>query len=383
MSRRLILIVSALTLVAGSAFLYVNRKAPAVTAPLQPVVLENSNTVQPLPVNELPLESGRAALTMVFPARVTNYWVDPGDRTVYVAAQDGVVYSILPGSETPTDLFRIPTAAASTLSTVTGSGVSPAALIEYRTESGTTTFAVINPVLNKSLFLPAGTGAAAWSPNGQEVVYAQEKFGSPNGLFVLTIATNKSRRLTDLPIYNPTLSWITPDELAISTKSSDSVENASWRYSIKNKTLSRIGESEKGLVVRWSGDGSIGLRYTPTQPSSLVAIDRTGKKMTTWSVQTVPEKCFLDSALILCATPKGKTPLRLRDAYLQRALYTQDVITATPLLSGAPVVEKMTTLFPTNDSELIIDAEQLVRVGGTLYFVNRYDQRLYAVPLED
>jgi len=393
MSRRLILILIILLALAGvGAFLYNNRKLPAPTSipeviqdtqtAVKPLPVSEPVAVKPLPINEPIIESEPVGLRVAAPISIVDYWLDPADRTIYLAGQNGIVYSLLSDGGAPTDIFRVPVASESSISGYTGSGVSPEALVEYRNEAGLKTFAVINPALDKSRFLPAGTISASWSPNGLEVAYVQEKIGLANSLFILTLSSNKSRKLTDLPLLDPILDWVTNNEIAISSRSADSITGSGWMYSIKNKVLTKVGDSSSGLTLKWRQDGLVGLRYTNPQSAQLEIINNVGKSLGKWASPTIPEKCLIDYVGVICATPSEKVSTsRLRDSYLQHDLYTRDRIVGV-LTTGNLPASSSKTFFPIEKGESLIDAYRLEKNGGLLYFINRYDNKLYSLPLK-
>jgi hypothetical protein len=80
---------------------------------------------------------------------------------------------------------------------------------------------------------------------------------------------------------------------------------------------------------------------------------------------------------LYCAVPRDQDTFgvaRLPDEYDQKMLFTADDFYRINTTSGA-----LSTVF--SNTNLTLDATDLKIANGILFFVNRYDQKLYAIKL--
>lgn len=387
MSRKLIIIgLIVLTAAAISYFLYTNRRTAAPQEAVPLITEETPRAVELLPSAEVATpETETNALHLVAPLQILDYWLDSGDRTIYLATSDGTVYTVAPDGGEPVQVFRIPGMASSSIVTIKSNKNTAAALVEYRSVDNKKAFSVIDPILNTTRFLPIGTNAAAWSPNGKEIVYLQDKMNSKDlatTLFNYNPATNISKKLSSFEVLDPVLTWLESGDIVINTQATDSSEGVEWRYNLKNKTLTQSGTPVRGLTTLWNKNGSLGLRYTANISPNIDIVNAAGKTIMSWSRPTSPEKCFIESTAILCATPTDSfLPSRFRDNYLQRALYTKDNLVITPIRNNTPARDQTTTTSFSENTETVVDAYRLEKINNSLYFINRYTQQLYVLGL--
>ena len=134
---------------------------------------------------------------------------------------------------------------------------------------------------------------------------------------------------------------------------------------------------ENGLMIKWADDGSVGLKFQRRDnENSLVLMDKNGRVLNIPLFDTtLPVKCAVDSEKIYCGVPREILPgTILPDDYLKRKIYLNDDILAWDIALNT--VER---LFDGNN--IIIDVDNLSKESGKIFFINRYDRKLYSIDI--
>ncbi len=225
--------------------------------------------------------------------------------------------------------------------------------------------------------LPQNTLAAAWSLDSKKIIYLESK-NSGGMIKILDLATRKTQDVVGFNQRDVALDWIKELELLI-TINTPSIDFPSsiWSLNLKTKALKPIIREESGLSFIWSKENGVGLKLTSLKQKPILSlIDENFDTLTNLSFVTLPEKCVIAQKQIFCAVPQNiPDGTRLPDDYYKKAVYFQDNIYRFDLTSGG-----ITTLLENNSTP--IDAMQLsIKDGKELFFINRYDSKLYSLPL--
>lgn len=235
--------------------------------------------------------------------------------------------------------------------------------------------------------LPLNVRAAGFSPRGDQAALLV----STNGKSDLTIQDlapqpgSKGKLLSKklLSLYQKDLGidWIADDKIILSEKPSQSSKSSLWQVNAKTAAIAPLVGEANGLMVKWSKDGSLGIKYaldTKGNPT-LSAIGNTGNTLGSLNFITLPDKCMVSFAEIFCSVPNtltSQTITTLLDAYLKKGVYFADTIYHhTRDMSGEYALTKYI------EFEKQTDARHLTKEGSSLFFVNRLDQKLYRFDL--
>jgi hypothetical protein len=253
----------------------------------------------------------------------------------------------------------------------------------------------------------------AWAPEGLRAAYlARQKNMTVLGVLDLGDAKGKPQELARFHFADVALSWPSGNRLFLKERASALVPVRAWNFDVKAKTLTPFAEEQRGLEVMWSRDE--GLAFVAGEGGrggNLYLISPQGSIREGLSLLTLPEKCAFShlpasqagppafpaapkatstapSALpdrqagaptaLFCAVPRDTAVLRntpLPDAYYKKSHFTSDVFYEINLGSGAT-----RTLF--DDPAKSLDATQLAVSDNVLYFINRYDRKLYSLSIK-
>ena len=108
-------------------------------------------------------------------------------------------------------------------------------------------------------------------------------------------------------------------------------------------------------------------------------VDANGAIKANIGISTLPEKCFMNASKIYCAIMQNYSntlpkPI-LPDDYLKKAFYSRDKIYAIDIADNSSELVLSDELPPA------IDAVNLSLNGNNLFFINRYDNRVYNLEL--
>ncbi|MBI2514803.1 hypothetical protein HYV91_01265 [Candidatus Wolfebacteria bacterium] len=225
--------------------------------------------------------------------------------------------------------------------------------------------------------------AGVFSPDVKKIAYLEKPGANGSSNLMLkdlkSPAIPKPVKLISLSVKDVELFWLDPQKIFLISPPSYQYESQAWSLDIKKGTLSRI-DSGNGLMLNWSADAKIAIDFK-TKNNGRVAeaklIDKDGKHLANLDFSTLPTKCFVSQPQIYCGLPQfyslPQEPL-LPDDYLKKAVYSRDFIYLidTEKNSIEPI---FTSLEPT------VDLWHLSKIENQLFFVNRYDNKLYGLSL--
>lgn len=222
-----------------------------------------------------------------------------------------------------------------------------------------------------------GITAADFSPDNSKIAYLEA-----NGdLMIKDLAGAKPKTMKIISINQKDFDvvWTAADKIILTSKPSYLTEGQVWAVDIKAKTLDFLA-SGQGLTVKWANDGRLGIKFAVSgsgRDSRSTLIDAKGVDKANFDFLALPDKCFFPKPKIYCAIPRFHNAIRdplLPDDYLKRAVYYKDFIYQIDV--DANFFE------PLYDSvEPAIDARRLNLNGNELFFINRYDNKIYGLGL--
>lgn len=217
--------------------------------------------------------------------------------------------------------------------------------------------------------------AAAFSPDGKQVAYFD---GVDLIVKNLLDPKQKTQKILSLNQKDFDLKWIASDRVLLLPHPSFLISGDIWEINLKTKAL-KIFASARGLTVNFSKDNALGLKFGVNErgENALQLIGNSGAIMANLNFSILPGKCSINLAKIYCAAPQNYNTIKeptLPDDYLKRAAYSDDFIYELDIEKNAflPVFE---------ESKQPIDAVNLELLGSQLFFINRYDNRLYRLEL--
>jgi len=285
--------------------------------------------------------------------------------------------------------------------------------------------ASIFDILNKSWQpLSPGLKSPAWSPDDYQIVYLTSKGGAA-ALTTLDTANPKAKpqELAKFHLQDVSLNWPTRNKIIISDRGSAFFAGSIWSFDAKTKTPTELTDSKPGLESVWSSKWEFGLALEADfngLGGKLSLIDGTGKTLNDLAFLTLPSKCAFDIQIqqpqttptkattstaknatstktptstvpaappakkfLYCAVPQDQNKLaasQLPDDYEKRAMFTTDDFFRINLNLGAPEAGNIEPVFSGSGQNL--DASNLKIFNQTIFFINRLDQKLYAVSLK-
>jgi hypothetical protein len=255
--------------------------------------------------------------------------------------------------------------------------------------------------------LPEDARDLFWSSVGATLGFTRP---TSNGTEILSrdmrVAKSSPQTLASLSVEDVTLSWPSPNTIIITPKSSARITASILSLNTKNKTFGFVTEDERGLMSIWNASSSRGLVFVAGRRGGDLSVRTAdGTVLNRFSLLTLPSKCVFGTEerlpgvsasstaqttsstttttkktrveVLYCGIPRNTDILasaELPDSYLKHAIYAEDNIYKIDLSDG--FVE---TLW--SDESVAIDMDALKIAGDKLYFINRYDKKLYVLTL--
>ncbi len=255
--------------------------------------------------------------------------------------------------------------------------------------------------VSSTAWTPLGLGiiSPVWSPSDMRIAYLKNNSDGSATLSTLDLskATNKPVALVTVHAEDVTLAWPNKNQIMLSDKGSAYEEGSPLVYDLVQKTLLRPMAAVHGFAAIWSNTTN-----TAALTFSSGAAAR-GGDLSLWTnnlsssesltILTLPSKCVFNSVVgvasagtstpaaapylaLYCAIPQNASALSsavLPDDYNQQALFTVDSLYKIRTDNG----DVQTLLTPAQ----AVDATNLKVFGKTLFFINRYDNKVYALSL--
>lgn len=240
--------------------------------------------------------------------------------------------------------------------------------------------------------------AAAWKPKSHTLAYASEKNGLKT-VFSLDLDSSKAKpqQLFSLRMEDLVLDWISPTKISVGQRPSAFASSFAIIFDTAKKTFSSPVAGSAGLSLLWDSSASRALEFTagPTaRGGEFRIISSSGEVMNRFEFLTLPEKClFVPAAVaisttsaksapaafeneIICAVPSDQSSLSksaVPDEYYRRGIFTSDDIYKIDLEEG--------TASLLLSSSKNFDVQNPVLFGGTLFFLNRSDNKIYSLEI--
>jgi hypothetical protein len=336
-----------------------------------------------------------SALVVAADGPVLDYFVDEGKNITAINPDGGIARNLYRGEA---DVLSSSTVGNLIRASFSVDGKKILALFGDQFASQASVFDIEKTVWQP---LPAGTQNPAWGPKGAVLAYFADGILST---FDTEAKNPKPKALLKFRDKDANLEWPSADTIFIKEPATALAQSSLWAFSFKNASLAPLIEDRFGLETEWSaGTPLLGTAFTANgnnQGGALSIVDQNGKTLKNLDFLTLPSKCIFyiepamtvvsstgssspasapptSSTLLLCAVPRDRRPLdlsELPDAYLKKALFTADDI-----YSIDPMTGDAKALF--SDKTKNLDVSALKIFDGVLYFVNRYDKKLYSLPL--
>jgi hypothetical protein len=249
--------------------------------------------------------------------------------------------------------------------------------------------------------VPQGLQSPQWSPSNYQISYLSSSASGVLSLSTLDASNLKKAPTVLLSLHatDLTLQWINKTQFVLSDKPSANNAGSLWLFDAQKKTMTPIVYEGAGAESMWGNtvSSTLGLVFdNDGQKSMLQLITTSGTTYHALSFLTIPAKCAFSTtttttpttttsskptmssvSYLYCGVPLNANAFssaQASDNYNMMAAFTSDQVIRINTSDGS-----WNILW--NDSTQNIDATDLKFFNNTLFFVNRYDLKLYALTL--
>lgn len=398
-SKLLLYILIALTIVAVAAFIIyqvvyrgntVLTPAPVQTGTLPSVVNQQfpsggqTSTVSTFNTSGTSASSSKFGVVSNDPA--LDYFVDAAN-TVTVVKPDGTIESI---ANNKTSILS--SSVVTNIITASFSFDGKKVFVTYRV--GTTTQSSVFDLATQAwTHLPNGIQSLVWSPINYQIAYFTP---TDTGSEVLTtidagVTSSKPVAIASLTMEDMVLQWPNKNTIVISDRPSAYTEGSIWLFNIPSKTLSSAVYENFGAESLWNASNSA-LIFSAgiNNAGGQLAFQDTSGAQKVLLFATLPSKCTFGplvvasgtanpSTIMYCAVPHDQDTFsiaRLPDEYDQSKYFTDDDFYRVDATAGS-----LNQIFSFSLVNQNIDAMRMKVLNNILFFINRYDQKVYALAL--
>jgi hypothetical protein len=235
-------------------------------------------------------------------------------------------------------------------------------------------FSIYNTNDNNWTPLPKNTISADWHPeNSNEIIYLNN-----NNLKILDLKKGSSRSILNIHLTGSELSWVTPSEvIAIDRPTTKYISNA-WLINLSTKKINKV-VSGNGLMINQKGSWRLTSAFNKKDGGIFNLINsEINKIVVNFDFKTLASKCVINQNIFYCAIPNQiPSNTSLPDDYLNREFISNDVIKSFTIDDDNQSI-KTSSLYNGSDN---IDAIDLKIIDNKLYFINRFNRKLYSLTL--
>jgi hypothetical protein len=313
------------------------------------------------------------ALTKISDRPVSFFWTDPATHEVFYLDSNGVVWQAEAGQKNP----QITQQGVAAINFIKQSPDNKFILAAFG-DPHQPSWGIYDSVDQVWQPLPSNIIQATWGADSNTLI-AIEQNGSNMSLVSLDLTKSPPKYkvlVNDLRLLDTHLSFIPPNTILIEEKSNTSYSGRIWGFNTKTLNLNLLIGPVGGLTARLTNDGSALITYSGPNGFQILE-SQTLQNLIPLPFITLPDKCSINSgAIIYCFVPTNANfkSAALPDDYVERKIYTSDVLYSLNTLTGAVTLLPI----PANATGKL-DAEKPAITGDSLYFINRFDGYLYAL----
>ena len=261
--------------------------------------------------------------------------------------------------------------------------------------------------------LPAGASLPSWSPLDYRLAYLRDNGDGSVSLMTWDAAKAKPSpiMLTTLYVQDMSVQWANPNTIMLSSRPSAYANGSVLAFDMQRKTVAPVIVSRSGLDVIWSTSPFEGLSFSASQASRgghLQLIDATGAVLQNFTFLTFPSKCAFAQAMMAASSSPATTSSTKPSTTTASLIKAAPYVFYTALYCGIPRDQNTLTYYPLPDaynerqistlddiyrinisnghidpilvgSSQGFDVSDVRAVGNKIFFINRYDGKLYSV----
>jgi hypothetical protein len=257
--------------------------------------------------------------------------------------------------------------------------------------------------------LPAGMVSPQWAPADYRIAYFRNNSDGTEALETLDASKVKNNivAIMTLHIQDVSLLWLSKNKILFYDNPSIYTYGSVWFFDLQKKSVTPVITEQRGMEAVWSNTTTtMGIMFvgnTSQYGGRLQLVNGSGSKTEQLGFLTLPPKCLFNPFSVLetsgatrtaittiasstasssylalyCGVPRDQNAFssnKLPDDYEKMALFTSDNIYRIDTSNGSVVA-----LF--DDQNQNMDVSHVKIFNDSLFFVNRYDQKLYSLSL--
>lgn len=330
-----------------------------------------ASVTRPLSTSSAPVKIGGDEVFLRIGDEIAfDFWVAEDTGDVYYITPDGRVFKAGEGQD-----VKISSQVVSNLITIKPSPRGEKALAVFGDKENPT-WAIFDVQDNVWRPMSSEVRAAAWGETENEIVATAKNGGDLNLVKYNLTKTPFSTSIIvkDLKLRGVDFEWHPPSYLIFNEIPSASVPGRLWRLDLKKTEWKMIAPETPGLIARFSGDGTYGLRFSA--PGVFTITDANLNEVVPSFLVTLPDKCVFAGRLLYCFAPQNIP----QDVTLPDDYFTGKFMSVDSLYAIVPDLGEMEPepIFQSGiGGHSQVDAIRVSFHDGKIYLLNRYDGLVY------
>ncbi len=317
---------------------------------------------------------GRYILKKLSDVPVVAYWASKTSDEVFYLTADGYVMSAKEGPDT--DVSK---QAVGGVYHLENSPSGNKALVSFSAPTAPK-WAIFDGADKVWRPLPSNILTAAWGATDNGIVATVRAAGGAVTLSYIDLTKtpfDSKTLVKDFRFNGVTLSTKSPEEILIMERPTALAQSRVWQLNTKTGALTLLLSPENGLTLAWGSNKDVLFRFAA--PNRFSILNRALSIIQPFTYVTFPQKCDGAATEAFCFVPKDQSMFNSGntqpDDYFMKKVFTNDDLYRFDLVTGgdAPILNGNSADAPA------LDATDVQNRGSSVYFVNRYDNFLYAV----
>lgn len=307
---------------------------------------------------------------------VFGFWENPDNGEIYYITTRGLVKSAKEGSD-----LEISTRSFSGINNVRSDSEGERVLVSFG-DPRNPEWGLFDSGDGVWRPIPSYIKDAIWGERDEVIAIVATEDGESLVSFDITELQNGGE-VEEVLIENFTLkdveiSFSSPDSVIISEKPASFYGSRVWKFNMDDKDLIQILSPTKGLVMNWDEGGTVFEFEYDGEDSWFNILDGDLTNVFPVPFTTFPSKCNGADDKIYCFVPVSSLEnLELPDDYFKSKFYTSDSLYELDIES-----KELKQKVSADDFNINVDALDPKKIGGSIYFINKYDKGLYRLTIE-
>ncbi|RJQ30125.1 hypothetical protein C4565_00970 [Candidatus Parcubacteria bacterium] len=292
-----------------------------------------------------------------------SYWYYEENNRIFYITENGEIKKVIDGKSEKIALNPL-----NNVSMIKPNRGGSSVLIKFATNSGTI-WGIFSSMDEKITPLNSSITDAVWDFNNQDIVALWDQGGTTSvvSLSSLKSYSDKTVIIPKLKLFDVDIFKKSRDELLFVEKFGNEYATSIWQYNLKTKLFSTI----RSGLLDFSLNPELSVYFFYSKNDGFVIGNNSFENIVPTTKKTLPEKCSSLVTTAFCFVPK--TDISLFN-WITNLSFTDDLLYVYDTYSQTEDQVQISDI-----KNIPIDAKNIIVTQPSLYFINKYDNFIYAL----